>query len=267
MYKCPYCDQDSYAYSSRSRNIGKFQSWLAIRQHIAKCKNNNKKYYICTNYGPIPYSEFVVLNKLQIHTKYPNLSGSLSDIRKQILKLKLVDYFTYNNDITKEFVIQKIKEWHSTYGKIPENRDWYNSQGGYWPNHKDLYNLFGSWNEAIKVAGFEPNYNDGYGTRQIANDGNLYRSLNEVWFVNNILIPNNIIYEYEIPYPKPFNSLRYDFYLPILNLYIEIDGGLRPQIIQDKIRFNNNINRNLLVIKTSELRKFQAKYLFDSAQV
>ncbi len=267
MYKCPYCNSDSYAYSSRSRNTGKFLSWLSIRQHIAKCKKNNKKYYICVNYGPIPYSDFVELNKLQLKAKYPNLSGSLSDIRKQIIKLKLVDHFTYRNDITKEFVILKIKEWYSIYSRIPENRDWYNSQGGYWPNHQNLYNLFGSWNEAIKAAGFEPNYNDGFGTRQIANDDNLYRSLNEVWFVNNILIHNNIIYEYEVMYPKPFNSLRYDFYLPELDLYIEIDGGLRPQIIQDKIRFNNNINRNLLVIKTSELRKFQVKYLFDSAQV
>ena len=49
-------------------------------------------------------------------------------------------------------------------------------------------------------------------------------------------------------------------------MYIEIDGGLRPHIIQDKIRFNKNIKRNLLVINTKDLRKLDYSRIAQLAE-
>ena len=267
MYKCPYCNKSEYT-KTRGKE-GPFTSWEAIRYHIPTCNLNTRKYYICLYYGPILYSEFVELNRLQIHKKYPNLTGNLSDIKRLIVKkLELVDNYNYQtSDVTKQFIIEKIKEWYTKFGRIPENRDWYNSQGGEWPNHNQLYKLFGSWNNAIIAAGFKPNIQNGFGTIGKAKDNNNYRSLHEVWFVENILIPSTLEYKYEILYPKPYSDLLYDFYLPELDLYIEIDGGLRPKSILNKIKINKELNRKLLVINSSDLRRFTIKQLFDCAQV
>ena len=53
------------------------------------------------------------------------------------------------------------------------------------------------------------------------------------------------------------NTIKYyDFFLPELDLYIEIDGELRPQIIENKITINKQEHKNLLVINKQTLQDF-----------
>ena len=55
--------------------------------------------------------------------------------------------------------------------------------------------------------------------------------------------------------PKYDNSnKRYDFYLPNLDLYIEVDGQIRhPSIMQEKIRINKEENKKLLILTSKEI--------------
>ena len=58
MFKCPYCQQDSYAKSSKKK--GKFESWKAVKGHSSYCVKSTGEYFIDTNEGPIHFNE--VLN-------------------------------------------------------------------------------------------------------------------------------------------------------------------------------------------------------------
>ena len=49
--------------------------------------------------------------------------------------------------------------------------------------------------------------------------------------------------------------------MPDLDLYIELDGALRPEIMQEKITINKQENKNFIVIKTSEI--YNKKELHD----
>ena len=76
-------------------------------------------------------------------------------------------------------VVAKIKEWEALYGEIPGANDWNSSnsraavwrstarasywiervqrfESGEWPWTGTVHKLFGSWNNAIRKAGFEP---------------------------------------------------------------------------------------------------------------
>ncbi len=60
---------------------------------------------------------------------------------------------------------------------------------------------------------------------------------------------------YEPSYDDKSNR-KYDFYLPELDLYIEIDGKLRPSsIINDKKETNQKLNRNVVYITSLEIYK------------
>ena len=45
----------------------------------------------------------------------------------------------------------------------------------------------------------------------------------------------------------------YDWYIPKLDLYIELDGEIRPERTKEKITLNKQLGRNCLFIKTSTL--------------
>ena len=66
MFKCPYCQQDSYAKSSKKK--GKFESWKAVKGHSSYCVKSTGEYFIDTNEGPIHFNE--VLNITNIDFKY-----------------------------------------------------------------------------------------------------------------------------------------------------------------------------------------------------
>jgi len=236
MFKCPYCSKP-------------FKFWISVRGHTSSCATNTKEYYIDKLYGPLHYTIFDSKTDREIRSVYPKLN-SLSDIRRTFRNKNIVVNILEGAIISKQDIIVAIQDYYFIHGRIPQIRDFYHSK---YPGITTIRDRFGSWNEAIKAAGFEPNENDGFGTRTIADDGVLYRSHYETMFVNRFLF-NKEIYEYEVKYPN--HNKYYDFYLPERDIYIEIDGGCRPVVMEEKLKINKELGRNLLVIKGNEIATF-----------
>lgn len=245
-YKCPYCGQNSYAKSSKKS--GKFQDWASVRSHIVHCKANTHSYTICEYYGPISLNTLNKYLSVRAFKKdYPNCSFSTQQWRT----LRINGKTSIRRNIwNKESCIAALKKFVNLFGRIPTVDD-FNTFDLSYPVQRTLVIYFGSFNKAIEAAGFVPNTQNGFGINTQAKDGKIYRSTPEAYFVDNFLF-EKYQYEYEKPYG---NGCFYDFYLPELDLHIELDGGLRPQRIQEKIEFNRKNKINCLVIKTEEIYK------------
>lgn len=73
---------------------------------------------------------------------------------------------------THDAIVARIREWNDTYGEPPASPDWmpararinndeerarrFERADGYWPCGETVHHRFGSWNAALKAAGFEP---------------------------------------------------------------------------------------------------------------
>jgi len=211
-------------------------------------------YFIDLYYGSLHYTEFLNTDFFYIKEKYPKLESSCAKIRNSF-KDKGIILATLKRKWTKETIIEAIQRFYKENNKIPQFNLWHsnNSTSGY-PSTCALVNYFGSWNKAIHAAGFDPNINDGFGNRTTGLDGHLYRSRAEAEFCNRFLFEK---YEYSIEpkYPNPYNKY-YDWYVKELDLYIELDGEIRPKVIKEKIDINKQLKRQLLVIKTSSIYKY-----------
>jgi hypothetical protein len=231
--KCPYCEKI-------------FKSWKSVRGHTSSCKYNNKEYIITEEYGAIHYSEFLK-DKYYIKSMYPKLQGKIKEITR-VLKRKGFSPTNFSVIADSDILYRYLREWVNTHGKLPGPRDWYNTS---FPKPRQIITKFGSWNTFIEAAGFEPNIQNGFGIDTHGLDGHLYRSRAEAYFADNFLY-GKYKYTIEPKYPEPHNKF-YDWYIEDLNIYIELDGGLRPQVIQEKIEINKNLNRNLKIIKTENI--------------
>lgn len=234
--RCPYCDKA-------------FKSWGSVRSHISSCALNSREYYISEIYGPIEYQFFNNKHLAEIQDIYPSITDSTLENVKRIVRgidtqvnltnMKKVEW-------TKETCIDAIHSYVDTTGKIPSTRECKNIAN--FPSKGTIYTKFGSWNKFIEEAGFEPSIKCGYGKSTMAADGVMYRSGLEAYFVDNYLF-NKYDYVYEQSYPTECNLPRrlYDFYIPSLDLYIEIAGGLRDDVIQLKVDKAKKAKINLLV--------------------
>jgi hypothetical protein len=242
---CPYC----------KKNI--FLNYKSVQGHLSSCYKNTGEYFIDANEGSIHYTDLSIPYR-EIKIKFPNLNATMHDIKKSFKRRNIILTINYQN-YTKEEIINFIKLFVEKEGRVPTAKDWKNNHN--YPSTSYIANIFGSWNNAIEAAGFTVNTGS-LGVRTKAKDGILYRSLSETYFVN-IFLYEKETYEYETKYPEP-HSKYYDFYLPKRNLYIEIDGGLRPHVIQEKIEINKKLGRNLLVIPTKDIVKFKGFNLLNT---
>lgn len=153
---------------------------------------------------------------------------------------------------TKEEIIEVIQQFYEENDRIPQNRDFDKSKSIY-PSRTTVVRYFGSWNQAIQEAGFDPGSNIGYGTNTYGKDGYLYRSKAEAYFADTFLF-GQYKYDIEPKYPKPYNKW-YDWYVYEIDTYIELDGGIRPHAIEEKIKINETLGRQLLVIPTNDIYK------------
>lgn len=94
--------------------------------------------------------------------------------------------------IRQEAVIDRIKGFYKKHGRIPVKRE---MEGIYKPARK----YFGTWNNSIEAAGFEPNPVL-FAKRQIANDGHICDSMAEK-MIDDYLSGRRISHERTIPYP------------------------------------------------------------------
>lgn len=249
QYKCPYCGISEYNKNSKIK--GCFKSWTAVSRHVPKCRLNTGDCYITESFGVIYLSSFKDLSLDEIFIEYPKISNSnLSAILKKLKQLKLVDRsFTFRHSYNKQEIIEYIKEFVEQTGRVPGIRD-FGSQNPHYPSHDTVKNHFGSWNEAIRAADFEV-ISDGFGTNTTGLDGHKYRSKAEAYFADTYLF-GKYTYDIEPEYPKPYRRY-YDWYIHILDLYIELDGGIRPDIISLKIKINKTLNKHCIVIPTSKI--------------
>jgi hypothetical protein len=238
VYKCPYCSKNN------------FNNWKSVRAHVSTCKINNSEFFIDEIVGPIHYTD-ISLNKENFHNKYKNCKTSIYQIYKIFLKKKIpVSLIKERKFYSKEDCIFYIKEFVYLYNKIPQKRDFEHTKYSEKPHFTTFMKLFGSWNNAIIASGFEPNLNDGLGCRTTAKDGILYRSKLEAYFVDNYLYNK---YKYIVEPEYPNSHKLYDFYLPELDLYIELSGGLRPEVLEEKKLINQKLNRKCLFLNSDEV--------------
>lgn len=235
MYNCPYCNKE-------------FNNWKSTRGHTSTCEDNTHEYYINEEYGCIHYLFFENKTYKEVRKIYPNIP-SLTDVRKKIQKYGISTFIKFKTEYSDQDLLDVIKQFVGINNRIPSKWEFTNKQG--YPDQSTYFYRFGSWNKAIETAGFKPDYNDGYGIRALGNDKVLYRSFIEAYFCDNFLY-GKYKYIVEPKYPEPHNKY-YDWYLPELDLYIELDGGLRPNVIQDKIEINKRLNRQLLVLSSNTI--------------
>jgi hypothetical protein len=240
-YKCPYCGSDSYAKNGKKE--GKFTSWLIVNKHISSCIKNDKSFLIDNFYGPLPISAINNLSALELKIQYPNLKVRYKRLIKNNGK-------NYRIKWSEDTIIQAIKAFYIKNNKIPAARD-FNKTSYEYPNSRTVRNYFGTWNSAIEKAGFIPNIQNGYGIDTKGLYGHTYRSKYEAYFADNYLF-GTYDYVVEPKYPEPYNKY-YDWYIPSIDLYIELDGGIRPEITKEKLAINKLLNRKLLLLSTQDI--------------
>lgn len=161
-----------------------------------------------------------------------------------------------------ESIIDVIQKFVLDKDHIPKLRDFKYSKE--YPDPDTVQRYFGSWNKAIEAAGFKPNIQNGFGINTVAKDGQIYRSAHEAYFVNTYLY-GKYDYVIEPKYPSPY-SYYYDWYIPSLDLYIELDGGCRPYRIKEKLAINEAKGINCIFINTDNLyNKPYVSQLLDSS--
>ena len=234
MEKCPYCDK-------------RFNGWKSVRAHSSKCQSNDHRFAITLEYGPISYEEIGSLRSQEFFKKYPLID---QDKKSNLNKTLRKHGYTGAKKYSKEEAKVSILQFFLKNGRNPTTRDTYYDHS--LPTDKWCKETFGSWNKTLKFCGLEEN-STYYGVKSLGLDGIYYRSTLESNFADKYLY-NKYRYEYEKPYP--FNSSRIsDFYLPDLDLYIEIAGGLRPEVIREKIDFCKKYSLNLKVFYPNDILK------------
>jgi hypothetical protein len=118
---------------------------------------------------------------------------------------------------TPEKLIQKIREFVERHGRIPTKNEFVNDPSC--PDYVTYRDYFGTWNNAIKAAGYEPNER-WFSPRDLyAKDGHLCKSISEI-IIDDWLFESNILHTREESYPK--GRYRCDF--AVNNIFIEFFG-------------------------------------------
>lgn len=247
MIKCPYCSSITYSYKHAdiSKRNQPYKDWFAVSKHISNCKNNTHTYFIDNNVGPIHYTYFISKRYTDILKDHPTFTSRMVAVRKYFYKYG-IDIGSSKLIYSKDSIIAKIQEYVKITNKLPNSKQDNTEVIKDFPSAPTVRKYFGSWNAAIEAAGFVPNAQNGYGINTYGLDGHLYRSQAEAYFADTYLY-GKYSYNIEPKYPEPHNRY-YDWYIPSLDLYIELDGGIRPDTIKEKISINKCLQRDVLFI-------------------
>lgn len=153
---------------------------------------------------------------------------------------------------SKELIAHTILDFYSKYSEI-HSADCISSNK--LPSIKTITKYYGTFNKMLLELDIPIKIIDGcYGIHTLSKDGHTYRSKAEAYFVDNYLY-SKYNYIIEPKYPEPYSRI-YDWYLSDLDLYIELDGGCRPSVIEEKIKINKLIGHNLLVVPIRLITKY-----------
>ena len=128
-----------------------------------------------------------------------------------------------NQTVTKSFILTKIKEFYKEKGRIPLKKEF--------SYPRAARERFGSWNNAIKAAGFTPNPVM-FAKKYLANDGHRCDSLAEK-IIDDWLFKSNIEHTRAIHYPEN-KAFTVDFV--VNRYYIEFFGLYGEHIRYDELR-------------------------------
>lgn len=137
------------------------------------------------------------------YPKHPGKRKNCATCNKEFVsreKYCSVPCMTKGQTITKDEIIKKIREFHQQIGRIPLKREFHHARAA--------RNRYGSWNNAIIAAGYEPNPVM-FAKKYIAKDGHKCDSLAEK-IIDDWLFAHNIDHKRRIEYPGN-HSLNVDF--------------------------------------------------------
>jgi len=154
---------------------------------------------------------------------------------------------------SKEYVIDTIKAALNSEESLTI-REYINSASAVSPSV--INRLFGSWNNALIESNLQVSQpSKQYGKPSTGLDGHRYLSKLEAAFCDKFLYQK---FEYDIEPSYPQSSWRYDWYIPKLDLYIELYGGLRLHRLYEKIQTNELLERTLLIVTASDIKKYNS---------
>lgn len=145
----------------------------------------------------------------------------------------------------KDYMLSCIKSYIHKYKKIPIQQEFDADKD--FPSSITVVKYCGSWEQAIKDAGFTPDIGSGFGYYTKSLDGHIYRSKAEAYFADNYLF-GKYSYDIEPNYPAPEQRRKYDWYVWELSIYIELDGKCRPNITAQKMQINKDLSINCAII-------------------
>ncbi|MCT6925414.1 hypothetical protein [Metasolibacillus sp.] len=150
---------------------------------------------------------------------------------------------------TNEDLLNKIREYHRIYGKIPRKRDIRENQA--------ISKRFGSWNNAIELAGFKPTRKN-WTKEEIIKLIDEQIALNGRPFTRQEILSDNTLFSYEnfksyfgFSYLKYAESLGYS-----VNQIRLVD---KQYLKMDDEAFLDEISKELNRIKSNHLRTFDKK--------
>jgi len=147
--------------------------------------------------------------------------------------------------VTKNQIIKQIEDFYKKYKRIPVKREF--------PHYSAAQDRFGSWNKAIKAAGFEPNPVL-FAKKHKAKDGHICDSLSEK-IIDDWLSKNNLEHQINIPYPENSN-LTCDFVID--KYFIEFFGlegehSRYTELVKEKRKLARKYKLNLVDLKPEHL--------------
>lgn len=150
------------------------------------------------------------------------------------------------HEIHKKQIIARIQTFYKTHRRIPVKREMYGI-------YRTTRSLFGSWNNAIRAAGLNPNPVM-FALRHVAKDGHRCDSLAEK-IIDDWLNKSNIRHERNIPYPGD-QTLTADFLIG--SHWIEffgLAGVLKDydKLMAKKRRLSKKYKLNLIEIYPKDL--------------
>lgn len=147
--------------------------------------------------------------------------------------------------VTKSQIINEIKEFYKKNERVPLKKESY--------HYKAARFRFGTWNKAVKAAGFKPNPVI-FAERHKAKDGHICDSLSEK-IIDDWLSKNNLEHQINIPYPENSN-LTCDFVID--KYFIEFFGlegehSRYTELVKEKRKLSRKYKLNLVELKPEHL--------------
>ena len=139
-----------------------------------------------------------------------------------------------NMKYSKQDLLKRIRIFYRKHGRIPFKREF---------DSTVFRRRFGSWNNAILAAGFEPN-SEYFAKRVPAKDGHICDSFSEKliddWLANHL-----ISHQRNTRYPN--TRMTADFFLPDHNIIIEFFGlkGVNS-------KYDDNLKRKMAIVRSNK---------------